>query len=701
MIRSEYLENELARFETDADDYNFFAISYFGKKYKMNQLDFSNIVIENKDKYQKSTLIPKLTNTTILYFDLDNMTHDINEFIENTNIELNKIFDKPDLSNYITKNIELENYHVYYYNIVNTNKTYKYVCKTINDIYKEEVIDLNLPDKKIYLRVDGFEAILYEKEKFKYEGYNCELDKEFYLNTYPNKSVSELTKLKKDLINVTTVPKLNYILNPSEIEFDLSDMTCAKYFEKLYGNDWVYEKSDQLFYNYNVKYWTCDRGDYLIFKTIGLNLMKDMRAILFELIKKNEEKYSAMMKSILQLKSATKIKNIIKCIKAILIKKVSFDTNPYIVVFDNGIYDIKENKFRLSRREEYISNYLSTGYNYRPPNKDNIRFLKTEYLPKIFTNKEERDTYLIYTSTMLVGHYIKYFRLNKGVGNNAKSQITNFNASVMGEYASKMNNDLILSFTPDRASMFKLNKKRYVYFEEPDKDKIIQASRLKDWTGGNSIDARRLYSEESKIDICLTIDINFNIELTMNPVDNAIKNRLIEQTFSTRFVNEADVDEANKKFLGNKSFERKDWFDTYKVDYFHILLDYLKKFLDNNLVIDLPEQMKISRDQYLLNSDNFLNWFYENYEVSEVETDIIRMNDILENFTSSGYFRSLQKTKQRKGKALLIRELEERDLLKKYFDRKQINKKLYRSIFTHLKYRNDDIEEEIVDYEEI
>ena len=405
------------------------------------------------------------------------------------------------------------------------------------------------------------------------------------------------------------------------------------------------------------------------------------------------------MKNLLSLKSATKIKNIIKCIKVLLIKKIEFDSNPYIVVFDNGIYDIKERIFRLSKREEYVSNYLSTGYNYRPPNQDNINFLKTEYFPKIFVDEDERETYLIYTSTILIGHYIKYFRLNKGVGNNAKSQITSFNASVVGEYATKMNNEMILSFTPDRASMFKMNKKRYIYFEEPDKDRVIQGSRLKDWTGGNTVDARRLYSEESTIAISVTIDINFNVELSINPTDNAIKNRLIEQTFKTRFVNESEVDESQRKFLGNKDFERKEWYDKYKIDYFHILLDYVNVFIDNKLVITLPKQMEKQRNQYLINSDNFVSWFSESYEETSDKKDIIKMKDMMDNFRCSAYFRALQKTKQRKGRALLKRELEERNLLANYHEQKKIDKKTYFCIFTNLKIRQEEEETEEEDIE--
>ena len=34
MINTEYLENYLSQYETESDDFNFFAISYYGKKYK-------------------------------------------------------------------------------------------------------------------------------------------------------------------------------------------------------------------------------------------------------------------------------------------------------------------------------------------------------------------------------------------------------------------------------------------------------------------------------------------------------------------------------------------------------------------------------------------------------------------------------------------------------------------------------------------
>lgn len=697
------LENFLKMYETAENDYNIFTIYHYGKKYKIDQETFGDLIMKIKTTHNidTSSIIPRPTKFTNLYFDLDDMKHDMTEFIVFAKHLLVEVFDLPDLSYYITKNENHNNYHVYFYNIIKELNTYKYICKTMNDrFYKgEEVIDMNIPTLNTTLRVDGFTFTKNAIVKGKYCGVNCELNKEFYDNTYPNRLEGELSPLDMIIENVEiTKPLKNpyfiQVVKPVEREIDTLDTTIAEWFIDYYGEDIMYIKEEKCFYNYDGTYWVLDKGNHNVIELIITKFYKKIRKEIHVRYKKYDDLkddnkvkyYSKLLGKIGCIRNNKKATDVLKILKTLLRNdNVKFDTDPYIVVFKNGVYHLTEKQFRNSRREEYVTNTKTTGYNFIPPNQENIKYLKEEYLSKIFVDEEDRKVYLIFTSTMLLGHYIKNFMICNGSGNNGKSQITGFNAKVMGDYASKLSNEMILSFTPDRAGMFKLNGLRYGYFEEPSKDRTIQGNFLKDLTGGGTIEARRIYKEDGKINICITPAICVNTKPSINPTDQAIKERIIDLEFKSKFVSKKKVDIKNRRFLGDKKMERVTWYNKYRMDYFHVLLEHLQLYTDNDGVIPLTKEMIDRRDEYLLDSDNFYSWFNENYEITENINDVMKMSSMMDDFKNSSYFRALSKTAQRKGRSLLKRELQERSLMGNYYEEKKINGKKYKCIFTCLK----------------
>ena len=76
----------------------------------------------------------------------------------------------------------------------------------------------------------------------------------------------------------------------------------------------------------------------------------------------------------------------------------------------------------------------------------------------------------------------------------------------------------------------------------------------------------------------MTIFILCNSKPQIQPIDEAIKNRLVDAEFKSKFVtNTNEIDEQSHIYKANNYFETLEFQEKYKMDMFNILTDYLKK----------------------------------------------------------------------------------------------------------------------------
>ena len=136
----------------------------------------------------------------------------------------------------------------------------------------------------------------------------------------------------------------------------------------------------------------------------------------------------------IKLKSATQKTSIMKeCAERFWDEELEdkLDSNPYLLGFQNGVYDFKQKMFRDGIAEDYIS--LSTGTNYRPydPNDKEQVKLKEElddFFFKIFPNEELRRYMWDHAAAALIGiNTHQSFNVYTGGGGNGKSNVCRFN----------------------------------------------------------------------------------------------------------------------------------------------------------------------------------------------------------------------------------------------------------------------------------
>ena len=180
------------------------------------------------------------------------------------------------------------------------------------------------------------------------------------------------------------------------------------------------------------------------------------------------------------------------------------DNNPYLLGFQNGVYDFKQKIFRDGVAEDYIS--LSTGTKYKPFDPTNSSHVKIkeeidDFFFKIFPNQDLRRYMWDHAASSLLGiNKHQSFNVYTGGGGNGKSKFVDLMNLTLGCYSDKCNISLITQKrkgiggpTPEIA---KLKGKRYVSMDEPSKGDELNEGVMKQLTGGDEIEGRGMYEKK-------------------------------------------------------------------------------------------------------------------------------------------------------------------------------------------------------------
>ena len=188
------------------------------------------------------------------------------------------------------------------------------------------------------------------------------------------------------------------------ISINTTDDTLAQLFKHFFGDLFIFVNNN--FYFFDDTFWKLDNLNFIVSTFIANKLYEKLDTIISQ---RMSEKYTEELKKVkirlLNIKNDTKINNVINRLKAYLYNKdIVLDNNPYILVFKNGAYDLKNFEFRKTKPSEYITDTLSTGYNYEPVNDILMVEFSKNYLEKVFINpSDDKKVFFKLISTCLLG----------------------------------------------------------------------------------------------------------------------------------------------------------------------------------------------------------------------------------------------------------------------------------------------------------
>lgn len=319
------------------------------------------------------------------------------------------------------------------------------------------------------------------------------------------------------------------------------------------------------------------------------------------------------------------------------------DKNPYLICFENGVYDLAKGVFREGRPDDYLT--MSTKYDYKDFKDDDIEISEVhDFVSKIFPNKNLKDFFIRSSAIELQGGNInKTFIVMSGVGDNGKSITIELKELAYGDYAIKLPTSLITGkrtqssgATPE---LDRINGVRFAVLQEPDSKDVINIGMLKELTGNDSMYVRGLYSTGRDIKPMFKLVLVCN-KLPRLPCDDpATWNRIRVMEFQSRFPKNAkEVPKTYEEQVKVKIFPRDEHFSEklpyMKQAFMWILIQEYKKISKERLRKPDPDIVMQATMIYRENNDIFYQFVNEKFVVDKKDKEEIKLSQIYEVFKS-------------------------------------------------------------------
>ena len=329
--------------------------------------------------------------------------------------------------------------------------------------------------------------------------------------------------------------------------------------------------------------------------------------------KRLEDQLKQISSVIIKLKGNTFKKNIIdECQELFYVEGFEnmLDNNPYLIGFDNGVYDLRIGKYRAGIPDDYLTH--TTGINYENFDDDDmcVQEVRT-FIHQVLPVTDVREYMLILLSSFLDGKITgQKFHIWTGSGSNGKSKLIELFQSTFGEYCCTFPSSLI---TQKRAAAESCNPvlvrakgKRFVVLQEPEGNEKINVGLMKELTGGDKIIARGLHKDP------IEYTPQFKLVLTCNDLpqvpsnDDGTWRRMRCVKFPSKFTYEPDPGNPYEFDIDeNLSEKLAQWPEAFM----HILLDYYKIYKKKGLFE--PVSVKEHTEAYKNKSDQFSQFFGE------------------------------------------------------------------------------------------
>jgi len=540
-------------------------------------------------------------------------------------------------------------------------------CQTIERLLQETAIkwlidNKNFQIEKIVPCQDGFMIL---KELW-YDGILEDIKKSI-LDTY-NINIGFLNKPFDEAIEI---PQYDEDKSIDEWDDLLSYKRLADKFIELYSNYiikykscvyiyWVDEKTGGRWYDEtNIK------NQHKLTLYISEKLYSVVRDMLNQSVEIEQKDRSRLLKTLRSNTSKSSAINDI--IKHILSKanetETDFNQNPFLLGFNNGVYDLTNGFFRPYKYDDYMT--LTCGYNYEQLTPD-TKQLQNE-LDKIFEqiqpNENHRKLLLQILASGLDGRlYQKLFLLN-GAGGNGKGLISSLMKAILGNYAYQPSNGILKDVEKSNApspDIYNLKGKRYINFTEV--GGLIRVAMLRNLTGGGSFVGRLLNQNPESFKLMSTFVMEFNNppELDGKP-QQADYRRLVDLFFPINFTD--DPNKINKEIAGikyieaNHYYETDDFIQSIKLVFLHKLLNVYRENYDESIGIkfSIPEDIRKRTEMFIENQNLFQKVFNDIYvkvdvipnNKEDLKLKTIKIREVWEDIVASQEYKALSYREKR------------------------------------------------------
>ena len=323
----------------------------------------------------------------------------------------------------------------------------------------------------------------------------------------------------------------------------------------------------------------------------------------------------------------------------LFIKKL--DSNPNLIAFTNGVWELKEHQFRHATPEDYLT--LNVGFDYMTDKNNTVYSRMYDYWQKLHPNTDQ-CAYLLKTFARQlqgdVGQNLFHIHAGyQGTAGNGKSTFFDIVEMCLGNYIRKFGVEMLTAkqrIDPGKPMPEFQHWKgiRILYCTEPKHDDILNTGIMKDLTGGEKIIYRLLFSNEiTDFRPQFKMHIMCNDAPQVDGSDSGVKRRIRKVDYKAQFVPQDQVDEKQHMYLRDDTFiieMRKN--PVIRMEFLRLLLDHY----DHEYQYTMPDIVKRNSVMYLEENDNVFKFVSE--YIKRDPSSYFTLKQAKEAFKSSDYF---------------------------------------------------------------
>jgi phage/plasmid-associated DNA primase len=406
--------------------------------------------------------------------------------------------------------------------------------------------------------------------------------------------------------------------------------TFMKYFSKYVLK---YKHNIYVFYENRWYDETSSKCRYKLGRYISENLHNIIENDIKEDISLSEKEKSSLLKTLRkQTNKEANTKDIIFHILSVANEReIDFNNNPFLLGFNNGVYDLQNDEFREYRYDDYVS--LTTKYDYSVPDYEDPETKKmgetiADLIRSIQPDDDMADLYVQCLASGLDGIAYQKLFLFTGMGGNGKGLTGALMEKILGSYYYQPGNGILKDIekanvpSPD---MINLKNKRYINFKEV--SGTLRAAVLRNLTGGGKFVGRYLNQNPEDFFMNATFVMEFNTDPDLDgKPQQADYRRMVYTKFPVNFTD--DVNKIGKEIGGviykeaNTYYTTQDFLEKAKL----VLLDYLlnvyrtyKQPDGTGIKFNIPESVKQRTQEYIENQNIFQRLFNNNWQKCEIK----------------------------------------------------------------------------------
>jgi P4 family phage/plasmid primase-like protien len=283
------------------------------------------------------------------------------------------------------------------------------------------------------------------------------------------------------------------------------------------------------------------------------------------------------------------------------------DSNPALIGFENGVYDLDAMEFRDGRPEDYIS--FSTGNMYTPYDNSHpcVAGIRT-YLAQVLTKPTIREYVMKLFSTFLHGAIKEQkFHIWTGSGSNSKSKLVELYEKAFGDYCCKFPITLLTmkraASNATTSELARAKGKRFASLQEPSEGEQINCGFMKELSGGDKIMARSLFKEPIEFVPQFKMLLLCNHLPVVPSDDGGTWRRIRVVEFTSRFVDNP-VDENEFPIDTELSNKLEQW----KAHFMSMMIEYYKLYKAEG--ITEPEEVTACTREYKRQNDHIADYIH-------------------------------------------------------------------------------------------